>query len=221
MMKPEMTPTWNGLAERRTIWLQLVGRLRPGVSLHQAQASMEPYYHGLLIMEMQSMKFRSERGRSAFATKPLIFTPAGKGLSDLRKQFSDPLLILLGIVGLLLLIACANVANLLLARAVGRQKEIAIRLAVGASRLLLVRQLVAESLVLSLAGGAIGILFAWWTGSALLTLLANSGNLPLTATPDLRVFAFTFGLSLVTGVAFGLAPAWQATSPKLALTLKD
>ena len=97
-------------------------------------------------------------------------------------------------------------ANLLLARAVGRQKEIAIRLAVGASRFLLVRQLIAESLVLSLAGGAIGILFAWWTGGALLTLLANSADLPLTATPDLRVFAFTFALSLLTGIVFGLAP---------------
>ena len=172
-------------------------------------------------MEMQTMKFRTERSRTGFATKPLIFVPAGKGVSDLREQFSDPLLILLGIVGLLLLIACANVANLLLARAVGRQKEIAIRLAVGASRFLLVRQLLAESLVLSLAGGAIGILFAWWTGGALLGLLANSADLPLTASPDLRVFAFTFALSVLTGVLFGLAPAWQATSPKLALTLKD
>jgi predicted permease len=104
---------------------------------------------------------------------------------------------------------------------VGRQKEIAIRLAVGASRFLLVRQLIAESLVLSLAGGALGILFAWWTGGALLSLLPDFTNLPLTATPDLRVFAFTFALSVLTGVLFGLAPAWQATSPRLATTLKD
>ena len=221
MMKAQMTPTWDGLNDRRFIWLQLVGRLRPGVSQRRAQASLEPYYHGLLIMEMQTMKFRTERSREGFASKPLIFVPGGKGVSDLREQFTDPLLILLGIVGLLLLIACANVANLLLARAAGRQKEIAVRLAVGASRFLLVRQLIAESLVLSLLGGAVGILFAWWTGSALLGLLANSADVPLTSVPDLRVFAFTFGLSLLTGVLFGLVPAWQATSPKLALTLKD
>ncbi|HSV15222.1 MAG TPA: FtsX-like permease family protein, partial [Tepidisphaeraceae bacterium] len=128
---------------------------------------------------------------------------------------------MLGIVGLLLLIACANVANLLLARAVGRQKEIAVRLAVGASRMLLIRQLLAESLTLALTGGALGIFFAWWTGSALLGLLANPADIPISASPDLRVFAFTFVLSLLTGILFGLAPAWQATSPKLALTLKD
>jgi predicted permease len=198
-----------------------VGRLPSSVTARRAQTSLEPYYHGLLIMEMQTMKFRTERSRAEFATKPLIFVSAGKGISDLREQFSNPLLILGGIVALLLLIACANVANLLLARAAGRRKEIAVRLAVGGSRFLLVRQLIAESLVLSVAGGAIGILFALWTGGALLGLLANSADLPLSATPDLRVFAFTFGLSLLTGVIFGLTPAWQATSPKLALTLKD
>ncbi len=221
MMKAAMTPTWNGLGDRRVLWLQLVGRLPSGVTARQAQVSLEPYYHGLLIMEMQTMKFRSDRSRAGFATKPLIFVPAGKGVSDLREQFSGSLVILLGIVGLLLLIACANVANLLLARGAGRRKEIAIRLAVGGSRFLLVRQLIAESLVLSFAGGCIGILFAWWTGGALLGLLANSADLPLTAAPDPRVLAFTFALSLLTGILFGLVPAWQTTSPKLAVTLKD
>jgi predicted permease len=221
MMKAQMTPTWDGLKDRRTIWLQLVGCLRSNVSAPAVRANLEPYYHGLLIMEMQSMHFRSETRRAEFAKKPLLIEPAGKGVSDLRDSYRQPLEILLAIVGLLLVISCANVANLLLARAVNRRKEIAVRLAVGAGRGTLIRQLLIESLMLSIAGGALGILFAWWTGSALLGLFADSANTPLTAAPDLRVLAFTFLLSAVTGLVFGVVPAWQATSPQLALTLKD
>jgi predicted permease len=121
----------------------------------------------------------------------------------------------------LLLIACANVANLLLARSMGRQREIAIRLAVGASRSRLIRQFVVESVVLSLGGGAVGLIFAAWTSGVLLGLLSSSSDLALSANLDLRVFAFTFALALVTGLVFGLAPAWQTTSPTLAHTLKD
>jgi len=221
MMKARMTPTWDGLKDRRVIWLQLVGCLQPGITAARARASMEPYYHGLLIMEMQTITFRNQNSRARFATKPLLIEPAGKGVSNLRDTFEEPLQILLAIVGVLLVIACANVANLLLARAVNRRKEIAVRLAVGASRWALLRQLLVESLLLSLAGGAVGILFAWWTSAGLLDLFADAASTPLTATPDARVFAFTFALSTITGLLFGLAPAWQATSPKLALTLKD
>jgi predicted permease len=116
------------------------------------------------------------------------------------------------------LIACANVASLLLARAVARQREIAVRLAIGASRWTLIRQLLAESLILSLTGGAIGILVSWWVAGA---LLSGSPELPLDAAPEPRVLAFTLFLSFLTGIVFGLAPAWQATSPHLAATLKD
>jgi predicted permease len=221
MMKAQMTPTWKGLDDRRVIWLELVGCLQPGVSAAAVRANLEPYYHAMLITEMRTMQFRSESSRARFASKPLLIEPAAKGISDLRDSFRQPLQILLAIVGLLLLIACANVANLLLARAVSRRKEIAVRLAVGAGRGMLVRQLLVESLLLSFAGGAVGILFAWWTGSALLGLFADSPNLPLTAAPDLRVLGFTILLCGVTGIVFGLAPAWQATSPQLALTLKD
>jgi predicted permease len=196
----------------------VVGRLKEGVTAAQARASLEPYYHGLLIMEMQTIQFRRQDTRAQFASKPLIFQPASRGVSDLRGTFEDPLLILLAIVAILLLIACANVANLLLARAVARQREMAVRLAIGASRWALVRQLVAESMVLSLGGGAIGILLSWWIASA---LLAGSPDLPISSSPDPRVLAFTVGLSLLTGLLFGLAPAWQATSPHLAVTLKD
>ena len=134
MMKNQMTPTWQGLDNRRVLWLQLIGSLKPGVSPKQASASLEPYYHGVLIMEMQSIPFRSQESRARFASKPLIFKPASQGISDLRESFQDPLLILFAIVGILLLIACANVANLQLARAVARQREIAVRLAIGAGR---------------------------------------------------------------------------------------
>jgi predicted permease len=218
MMKNQMTPSWGGLDQRRILWLQLVGRLSPGVSAAQARASLEPYYHGLLIMEMQTIPFPREQTRAAFASKPLLLEPASGGVSDLRGAFREPLVILLAIVAILLLISCANVANLLLARAIGRQREIAVRLAIGASRWALIRQLVAESIVLSLGGGAIGLLLSWWIASA---LLAGSPDLPITSSPDPRVLGFTLALSLLTGLLFGLAPAWQATSPHLAATLKD
>ncbi len=221
MMKAQMTPTWNGLEDRRVLWLQLVGRLKPGVTVQQAQASLQPYYHALLEMEARAMGFRSARSRSSFVGKPLIFEPAARGVSDFRDQFSRPLRILAAIVGLLLLIACANLASLLLARAAGRQKETAVRLAMGASRFRLVRQLVVESLVLSIAGAALGLVCAAWTVGGLLGIVSSAGPLGVTGSLDWRVFAFTFALALVTGVVFGLVPAWQATSPRLANTLKE
>ncbi len=221
MMKAQMTPTWNGLDNRRVIWLQLVGRLRPGITPERARASLEPYYRALLRMELESMPARSEQSRQRWLGKPLILVAAAQGVSDFREQISAPILILSGIVALLLLIACANVANLLLARAVGRQKEIAVRLAVGASRWRLVRQLVVESVVLSVAGGLLGVIVAAWTAGGLISLLANAETLGITPSMNWRVFAFTFLLSVLTGTVFGLIPALQATSPSLAGILKD
>jgi len=143
-----------------------------------------------------------------------------KGQSQLRQQFSKPLVVLMAMVGLVLLIACANVANLLLARAAARQKEIAVRLALGAGRGRVIRQLLSESILLSLAGGAAGIAIAMWSGQVLLRFLP-SGNTPISTTPDLRVLAFAFALSLLTGLLFGLVPALQSTRPAIASTLKD
>ncbi len=222
MMKAQMTPTWNGLDDRRALWLQLIGRLKPGIAAAQARALLEPYYRALLAMELPGTGFRSESDRRGFVAKPLLFAPAARGVSSFRDQAAAPVTILLVIVALLLLIACANVASLLLARAVGRQREIAIRLAVGASRFRLVRQLLAESVTLSLAGAALGLLFAAFAVGGLVSLMsANSLGLGITADLDWRVFAFAFLLALLTGAVFGLLPAWQATAPSVATTLKD
>jgi predicted permease len=221
MMKAAMTPAWNGLEDRRFLWVQVIGRLRPDASLAQTEARLRPFYHALLRIEAESMTFRSARLNQEFTTKPLTLAPSPNGVSDLRATLTAPIRILTAIVALLLLIACANVANLLLARAVGRQKEIAIRLAMGAQRPRLVRQLVAESVLLSLAGGAIGLIVAAWTVGGLLGILSSSNPIALSPSLDARVFIFTFFLSLATGVVFGLAPAWEATSPEIARVLKD
>src|SRR5262249_28204799 len=144
------------------------------------------------------------------------------GYSQLRNNFSKALVVLMCMVGLVLLIACANVASLLIARAVARQKEIAVRLSVGASHSQLIRQLLIESLVLAVAGGTLGILFAVWTTKGLLGLLpAGNSVLMLSANLDWRILAFNIGLSLLTGVLFGLAPALKSTQLDLWTTLKD
>jgi predicted permease len=221
MMKAAMTPAWNGLEDRRFLWAQMVGRLRPGVPVATAEARLRPFYNALLRIEAESMSFRSSRMSQEFTSKTITLVPAEKGVSELRAELSAPIRILTAIVALLLLIASANVANLLLARGLARQKEIAIRLAMGAPRRRLMRQLVVESVLLSVAGGAIGLLVAAWTVGGLLGILSNSAGMGLMASLDARVFVFTFALSAATGLVFGLAPAWQATSPEIARVLKD
>jgi predicted permease len=224
-MKKQMTPgDWYSLSDRRSRFAQVFGRLRPGVSLAQAKAGLQPLYRSILEKEVRQEAFAkaSDETRRNFVKGTLDVLPASKGRSHLREQFANPLLVLMAVVGFVLLIACANVANLLIARAAARRKEMAMRIALGASRMRLIRQLLVESLMLSMAGGGIGLLLAIAMNRALLRFLP-SGTTPLalSASPDWGVFGFTVGISLLTGVLFGFAPALQASRADIVTTLKD
>ena len=183
---------------------------------------MNVVYRQINELELKEMSGVTQLFHDRFLAKHLFLRPGQKGRSDLRQQFTTPILVLMGMVGVVLLIACANVANLLLARGAARQKEVAIRLALGASRAAIVRQRLVESLVLSGAGALLGLALAWWTGTLLLTMLPNDGAVQtLSAVPDARVIAFAIGVALVTAILFGLAPALSSTRPALTSTLKD
>ena len=222
MMKAQMTPTWDDLQNRRSRWLTVMARLKPGVTATQAEAAMNVVYRQLNEQELKEMTGVTALFREGFLSKHLFLRPGQKGRSDLRQQFTTPILVLTGMVGLVLLIACANVANLLLARGAARQKEVAIRLALGATRAAIVRQRLVESLVLSGAGALLGLALAWWTGTLLLAMLPNDGAVQtLSAVPDARVTAFAIAVALLAAILFGLAPALSSTRPTLTSTLKD
>ncbi len=198
----------------------VLARLKPEVTEQQASAALTNLLQRSLAPDGGANL--SPRRRQALLNQRVALKPASKGLSELRKKFSEPLRILMAVVGLILLIACANIANLLLARATARRKEIAVRLALGAVRLRLIRQLLTESMLRAVAGGALGLLFALWGGDFLLTLVRSGRNFVfLNLTLDARVLGFTAVASLLAGILFGLAPACRATRVDLTPALKD
>ena len=214
-MQPAVMPDVENLLDAPILystWLQVIGRLAPGVTAPQAAGELDPLFTPLLP---------APKGGGSAEPQTLAFAPAATGISALRRQFSQPLFILMGIVAMVLLIACANTANLLLARAASRSAEIGVRLALGAGRARLVRQLLVESLVLALLGGVCGILIAL-AATRWLVAYMSAGRSPivLALDPDMRMLAFTAAISVLTGILFGLAPALRATRLDLAPALR-
>ncbi len=223
MMQQQMTQ-WNGLDDRRSRWVNVFGRLKPGISAEQAKAGLQPLFHAILTEEVKDAAFAraSSDATERFLQMTIDVLPGSQGRSSRRSQLQQPLWVLMAIVGGVLLIACANVANLLLARGMARQREMALRLALGATRRRVMSQLLVEGLLLALLGAAVGLVLATVGARALLGFFATGEErILITATPDVRILAFTLAVSIVTGVLFSLAPAIQSTRPALAPTLKD
>ncbi|HKG60281.1 MAG TPA: ABC transporter permease [Pyrinomonadaceae bacterium] len=219
-MEKQMPPThWDGRNNENFQDLYLIGRLKPGVTASQANAAVN-------LLFTQHLQTRAGAQPTAQRLKELEaaniqLTPVSRGLSGLREQFSLSLRVLMGVVALVLLIASANVANLLLAHGAARSREFAVRLAVGAGRMRLARQLLTESALLALVGGAIGVALSWW-GVRLLLVMASDGPeaVPVHAAPNLRVLGFTIGVSALCAIVFGTVPAFRASRVEPNASLK-
>jgi predicted permease len=219
-MEKQVSPGWNGLDNNAFQSLYILGRLKPGISVVQAQANVNLVarqiwqgFAGPVLTKQEQLNLDHAQ---------IELNPAARGLSRLRRMFSLPLQILMAVVGLVLLIACANIANLLLARASAREREIAVRMAIGAGRWRLIRQMLTESMLMAFFGGALGILFAAWASDTLLAMVPHGAEpLPLNVAPDALVLAFTFLVSLATAVLFGTLPALRATRIDLGPALKE
>jgi predicted permease len=212
--------------DARTIWLYLIARLKPGVQADQARAETEVLFRASLANTAAIVNAEPpapDRPKKAVnADLGIAITSAERGLANLRRRFSTQLYLLMGVTGLVLLIACANIANLLLARAAARRKEIAVRLALGASRARLLRQLLTESMLLGFLGAAAGLLVSYWASRGIVFLLFRSSSPTLLALfrPDFQVFGFAAAVAAFAAILFGLIPAFTSTRVSPGATLK-
>ena len=212
---------FKGFDNRRSYWAYLFARLKPGVSIEQARSALAPPYRQILNdVEATLQKGMSDQTMARFKAKPLIVEPGERGQSNVTREAKAPLALLLGVTAFVLVIACANIANLLLARGAARTSEMAVRLSIGAGRGQLVRQLLGESLLLALFGGAGGIVAAQWTLNLIAALLPREAIDTIVLTIDPLVMAFAMTLALGTGFLFGLFPALHSTRPDLVSALK-
>jgi predicted permease len=220
-LKAQMTPNWDGLADRDDHWLAMIGRLKSGMSVSKAEAGIAPTYHAMLETESPAKK-SNPKTRQEFLDRKLILDPGSKGRPILQHETKAPLLALMGMVGLVLMIACANLASLLVARGEARQREIALRLALGAGRWRLIRQLVAESLLLAVVGGAAGVVLASWSLNLIVRAIPeDAATSSITPQLDYRVLIFAAVISIFTGIVFGLGPALRASRANIQTILKD
>jgi predicted permease len=219
-----VTPRWQDLENRESHWLTIIGRLRPDVSRIQAQAGLEPLWHALRAEELKQFGYHTQRTRSLFLDESRIqLLDSARGFSPLRDQLGPPLLIVMGMVGLLVLMTCINVSSLLLVRAAGRVREMSVRYAMGAGRWQIVRQLLVEGLLLGLLGGALAVAIAPAISSALVRMVFTdpSTEIPLATTPDMRVLIFNFAVAFAVSILFSLAPALRFLRPDLVSSLKQ
>jgi putative ABC transport system permease protein len=219
LMKAEITPGWNDLEERRSKWLNIVGRLKTGLTREQAQAGIDPLWHSIRADELQKMGHRSQRFQDGFLTNSHLFLEDGsKGVATPGSR-PTTLLIVMGLAGLMALMSSANVAALLLVRMASRTREISVRYALGAQRRRVVQQLLAEGIALGLAGGALGIVLAPEISALLIkTMFADRS---FSAHPNLQVLAFNFCLALFVSLFFSLAPIVQFWRPDVSQALKQ
>jgi predicted permease len=221
-LRGELEPPFKDFDNRRSYWVYLFARLNPNETIQQATTAVNATYHGIITTtEVPLQKGMSDKTMAVFKNKVIALTPGERGQSSTPAELQAPLTLLLSVAGVVLIIACANIANLLLARSTARTGEMAIRLSIGAGRAQLVRQLLFESCLLAVLGGLAGLLVSRITLTLIVTKLLPPDSLNLVNVGvDPRVLAFTGLLSLVTGVLFGLFPALHSTRPDLASTLK-
>jgi predicted permease len=224
LMLPVLPTDGESLLDRNSHWLQAFARLAPGFTPTSARAALQPLFHQALEVDAADPRFAklSPYDRTLFFKRSLNVETGSNGFSYMRLQFSTALIVLMCMAGLILLVACSNVASLMVARAAARQKEIAVRLAIGASRLALIRSLLVESLMLAGASVILGLLLSEVSIRALLAMMPSGNSLTmLHAQPDMRILLFSVLVALATGLLFGLAPALQGTGLNISSTLKD